>query len=81
MKNKLDKNTATNEWMKVEDRFIQDFMGGWSRCMSCCYFQGGNKCAAFPCGIPLEIVADEVLHEFVIDGQHGDFVYQEKTVN
>jgi hypothetical protein len=33
-------------------------------------------CKAFPFGIPKEIIRNEVIHDTVIEGQQGNYVYK-----
>jgi len=33
-------------------------------------------CKAFPLGIPEEVIRNNVIHNTVIEGQHGDYVYK-----
>ena len=49
------------------------------RCFSCKHFIEGNACKAFPDGIPLDIIADEIIHNKVHPDQKGDFIYEPKS--
>lgn len=44
-------------------------------CEDCKHYKEGIKCAAFDI-IPLEIYGNAESHTAVIDGQHGDFVFE-----
>ena len=44
-------------------------------CEDCKHFKEGIKCAAFDI-IPLEIYDNAESHTAVLDGQHGDFVFE-----
>lgn len=43
------------------------------QCMSCKHLQEGKppKCTAFPDGIPMPILMDEVDHRKPVEGDHG----------
>jgi len=40
-------------------------------CQSCIHYHGGNRCVAYPGGIPLEIVSGEHGHRESFKGDHG----------
>ena len=60
----------TEEFLVLQDRFIREVMGE-IQCTSCAHFQSGNICAAFPDGIPLEIVSGGHDHREPFEGDGG----------
>ena len=48
-------------------------------CVFCKHIDKGEKmfCKAFPNGIPEEVMFREIEHDKVLDGQVGDFIYEE----
>lgn len=42
-----------------------------SQCNDCKYFYGFGKCQAFPDGIPIAIMDNDVLHDHPIEGDQG----------
>ena len=47
-----------------------------SACNFCKNRIGGNKCKAFPKGIPSEFLFGEEVHDSVVKGQEGEFVFE-----
>jgi len=50
-----------------------------SQCNSCLHFEGFGLCPAFPDGIPVEIVGNNILHDEVLEGQEGEYIYQKTS--
>lgn len=67
----------TDHFKKSQQAYIKDIFGGWPQCDSCAHFQGGNSCAAFPGGIPLDIVSGNHDHRQPYPGD-GGILYREK---
>lgn len=58
---------------------IVSYNGNSSECHRCAHLrQNGATCAAFPRGIPEEILLGEVMHRKPIEGDLG-FQYQRRT--
>jgi hypothetical protein len=50
-------------------------MPTYNSCRVCSNYTGLLRCAAFPKGIPVSIVAEGEAHDHVLDGQVGDFIF------
>ncbi len=46
-------------------------------CFNCEYHQNGDKCDAFPKGIPLPIISGEIQHTSPLKAQNNKVVYKE----
>lgn len=49
--------------------------GSPSHCNSCKHFEGFGICPAYPEGIPVAIVVNDIRHDEVLEGQEGDYIY------
>ena len=61
---------VTEEFLALQEDFIREVMGE-VQCSSCKHYQSRNICAAFPGGIPLEIVSGEHDHRQPFEGDGG----------
>jgi len=50
-----------------------------SICNDCLYYTKNGKCKAFPKGIPEPILFNDVIHNRVVFGQKGDYIYTRKS--
>lgn len=59
-------------------------MIGIPKCLICKYYllkkkrEDKNTCLAFPDGIPLYFLNETKIHDKVVDGQIGNYVYERK---
>ena len=67
----------TEEFLKVQDRFIDDFLGR-PQCMLCARYKGKRKCEAFPFGIPSDLVTNGFIHSVTYPDQDNDLVFVAK---
>jgi len=53
-------------------------------CLTCQYFEWKDEvfpiCQAFPNGIPVVFTSGQFLHDKVVEGQVGDFVWTKKEL-
>jgi hypothetical protein len=68
--NRRSKNPAYIENM--------DYRQEPSQCNSCKHFKGFGICPAFPDGIPVEIVLNQVKHDDPLEGQEGELIHEPK---
>lgn len=66
------------ELLDLQERFV-DFMGR-AQCDSCRHYRRMGKCHAFPLGIPTDVITNAVMHDEVIEGQKGEFIWEPKRV-
>jgi hypothetical protein len=62
---------------KFQREMVDDIFGGMPQCDSCVHFQSGNLCAAFPDGIPLDIISGKHDHKKPYPGD-GGILYEAK---
>ena len=49
------------------------------QCNNCKHFEGYGICPAFPEGIPVEIILNEIIHDEELEGQEGSWFWQIKV--
>lgn len=49
-----------------------------TNCYMCEFYRGFCECEAFPDGIPENFLTGEEFHDKVVEGQEGEFVFEEK---
>lgn len=50
-------------------------MPTYNMCRICSHYQGLLRCEAFPKGIPPAYITEGDVHDHVIPGQEGDFIF------
>ena len=63
--------------------YIELITGLWPQpqCNTCRHYEGYGICPAFPEGIPLEIIRDEVIHNEPLEGQEGELFYERQSMD
>ncbi len=66
--------------MNVKTPFVDEYSGvpRAPQCNLCKHFEGFGLCPAFPDGIPIEIIDNELIHNEVLEGQEEPIIWEPK---
>jgi len=71
--------TPPTEAFKQTGKDFVELCLGLSQCDSCKHYQSEDFCKAFPYGIPLDIMADEFIHDDLHPEQETDILFERRT--
>lgn len=77
-KRKTETEGPTEAFIQDQKDFVE-FCLGPSQCDSCKHYQSEDLCKAFPNGIPLDIMANEFIHDDLHPEQETNILFEQRT--
>ena len=66
----------TADELTMHQRWALNPKLGFPECLKCKHLRSGQRCDAFPSGIPGDILSNDVVHNTILPDQSGEYIFE-----